>query len=137
MKEFCIKHKRLLIDIAVLIGVFFYVFLSYFIFKPLFFKSDVGFGSINGIIPRIYIYFCLIAVIGIGVFLRIKNHLSVETLLFLIFLVGVIMQLNYMLITPYNYRQHDVFSYNLAGHQGYALTLYKTGALPTQVDQNG
>ena len=137
MKEFLIKHKRLLIDIAVLIGIFFYIFFSYFIFKPLFFVDDVGFGSTNGVIPRVYIYLCLLGVIGVGVFLKIKNHLSVETALFLIFLIGVIMQLNYMLITPYNYRQHDVFSYNLAGHQGYALTIYKTGALPTQVDENG
>ena len=137
MKEFLIKHKRLLIDIAVLIGIFFYIFFSYFIFKPLFFVDDVGFGSTNGVISRVYIYLCLLGVIGVGVFLKIKNHLSVETALFLIFLIGVIMQLNYMLITPYNYRQHDVFSYNLAGHQGYALTIYKTGALPTQVDENG
>ena len=137
MKDFFIKHKRLLIDIAVLIGIFFYIFFSYFIFKPLFFVDDVGFGSTNGVIPRVYIYLCLLGVIGVGVFLKIKNHLSVETALFLIFLIGVIMQLNYMLITPYNYRQHDVFSYNLAGHQGYALTIYKTGALPTQVDENG
>ena len=137
MKEFLIKHKRLLIDIVVLTGIFFYIFFSYFIFKPLFFVDDVGFGSTNGVIPRVYIYLCLLGVIGVGVFLKIKNHLSVETVLFLIFLIGVIMQLNYMLITPYNYRQHDVFSYNLAGHQGYALTIYKTGALPTQVDENG
>ena len=137
MKEFLIKHKRLLIDIVVLTGIFFYIFFSYFIFKPLFFVDDVGFGSTNGVIPRVYIYLCLLGVIGVGVFLKIKNHLSVETALFLIFLIGVIMQLNYMLITPYNYRQHDVFSYNLAGHQGYALTIYKTGALPTQVDENG
>ena len=137
MKEFLIKHKRLLIDIVVLTGIFFYLFFSSFIFKPLFFVDDVGFGSTNGVIPRVYIYLCLLGVIGVGVFLKIKNHLSVETVLFLIFLIGVIMQLNYMLITPYNYRQHDVFSYNLAGHQGYALTIYKTGALPTQVDENG
>ena len=137
MKAFLSKHKRLLIDIAILIGVFFFIFLSYFIFKPLYFSSDVGFGSVNGIIPRIYVFVCLIAVIMTGVILKLKNKLTIEILLFLIFLVGMLMQLNYMLITPYNYRQHDVFSYNAAGHEGYALTIYKTGAMPTQVDQNG
>ena len=47
------------------------------------------------------------------------------------------MELNYMLITPYNYRQHDVFSHTIAGHEGYALTIFKTGQMPTKVDQTG
>lgn len=137
MKEFAIKHKRLLIDIATLTGVFLFVFLAYFVFKPLYFRSDVGFGSTDGVIPRIFIYTCLICIILTGVILRIRNKLTIEATLFLLFLIGVIMQLNYMLITPVTYRQHDVFSYNNAGHQGYAWTLYTTGELPTQVDANG
>ena len=137
MKSFLIKHKRLLLDIAILFGVFVFVFLSYFIFKPLYFREDVHIGSTDGVIPRIYIYTCLAIVILTGVILKIKNKLTIEMVLFLIFLVGMLMELNYMLITPYNYRQHDVFSYNLAGHEGYALTLFKTGQMPTQVDETG
>ena len=137
MKEFAIKHKRLLIDIAVLLGVFLFVFFAYFIFKPLYFRDDVGFGSVDGVIPRVFIYTCLACIILTGVILRIKNKLTIEIILFLLFLIGVIMQLNYMLITPVNYRQHDVLSYNNAGHQGYAWTLYTTGQLPTQVDASG
>ena len=136
MKDFLNKHKRLLIDIAVLASVFIFVFLAYFIFKPLYF-SNGKYGSIDGVIPRIFVFICLIAIILTGIILRIKNKLSLYTLLFLVFLVGVIMQLNYMLITPVTYRQHDVFSWNDAGHQGYAWTLYTTGKLPTAVDANG
>ena len=136
MKQFLINHKRILLDIAVLFSVFVFVFISYFIFKPLYFRSDVGVGSTDGIIPRIFIYVCLTAVIITGVVLKVKNRLTIEILLFLIFLIGVLMQLNYMLITPVNYRQHDVFSYNDAGHQGYAFIVY-SGKLPTQVDQTG
>ena len=137
MKQFIIKHKRLLLDIAVLCSVFLFVFISYFIFKPLYFRSDVNIGSTDGIIPRIYIYTCLAIVILTGVILKIKNKLTTEIVLFLIFLIGMLMELNYMLITPYNYRQHDVFSYNIAGHEGYALTIFKTGKMPTKVDDLG
>ena len=136
MKSFIIKHKRLLLDIAILFSVFLFVFISYFVFKPLYFKSDAKIGSTDGVIPRIYIFICLSLVIITGVVLKIKNKLTIEILLFLIFLLGVLMQLNYMLITPYNYRQHDVFSHNDAGHQGYAFIIY-SGKMPTQVDQNG
>ena len=137
MKEFVSKHKRLLIDLIVMISVFLFVFIAYFIFKPLYSRSVIGFGSIDGIIPRIFIYLCVLAIATTGIVLRIKGKLTFEILLFLIFLLGVVMQLNYMLITPFNYRQHDVFSYNDAGHQGYAWTIYSTGKLPTQVDSQG
>ena len=136
MKSFIIKHKRLLLDIAVLFSVFLFVFISYFVFKPLYFKSDAKIGSTDGVIPRIYIFICLALVIITGVVLKLKNKLTIEILLFLIFLLGVLMQLNYMLITPYNYRQHDVFSHNDAGHQGYAFIIY-SGKMPTLVDQDG
>ena len=137
MKSFLIKHKRLLIDIAVLFATFVFVFASYFIFKPLYFRDDVGVGSTDGVIPRIFIYICLAALIITGVILKIKNKLTIKVLLLLIFILGMLMELNYMLITPFNYRQHDVFSYNNAGHEGYALTLFKTGQMPTQVDEAG
>ena len=137
MKQFLNKHKRILIDIAVLFSVFIFVFGSYFIFKPLYFSKDAGFGSTDGIIARIYIICCIFVLFAIGFVLKLKNRLSIETTLFLIFMLGVLIELNYMLITPYNYRQHDVFSYNIAGHEGYALTIFKTGSMPTQVDKNG
>ena len=134
MKSFLIKHKRLLLDIAVLFGVFVFVFASYFIFKPLYFRRV---ASTDGVIPRIFIYICLTVVILTGVILKIKNKLTIEIILFLIFLIGMLMELNYMLITPYNYRQHDVFSHTIAGHEGYALTIFKTGQMPNKVDQTG
>ena len=136
MKSFIIKHKRILLDIAILFAVFVFVFASYFIFKPLYFKDAVNIGSTDGVLIRIYIFTCIAAVIITGAVLKIKKKLSIETLLFLIFLLGVLMQLNYMLITPVNYRQHDVFSHNDAGHQGYAFILYN-GKLPTLLDEAG
>lgn len=136
MKRFMINHKRLLIDLAVCFGVFLFVFLSYFIFKPLYFRSDNGdLGSTDGVIIRVYIFSLIIILVAVGVILKIKKKLTVETLLFLIFLLGVIMQLNYMLITPVTYRQHDM--YGEAGHEAYAWTIYSTGKLPTLTDADG
>ncbi len=138
MKEFLVKHKQLLIDLAVFVGLFLFVCLSYFIFKPLYFKSNFDFKmSSDGEIIRGYIYLLIFIIVCTGIILKIRNKLTFHRLLFLIFLLGVVMQLNYMLITPVNYRQHDVFSYNNAGHEGYAWTIYTTGALPTQLDSQG
>lgn len=137
MKHFINKYKRILIDISVLFSVFVFVFTSYFIFKPLYFKNSIDFGSTDGVITRIYIISCILILFLVGLFLKIKNKLSIETALFLIFILGVLLQLNYMLITPYNYRQHDVLAYNISGHEGYALTIFKTGQMPTQVDKQG
>ena len=117
MKDFIKKHQRILIDIAVLFAVFLFVFISYFIFKPLYFRNG-NIGTTDGIIPRLYIFMCLTALVITGAVLKIKNKLTIEVLLFLIFLVGVVMQLNYMLITPVNYRQHDVGGDD--GHEAYA-----------------
>ena len=136
MKSFLIKHKRILLDIAVLFGAFVFVFTAFFVFKPLYFKDAAEIGSTDGVIPRIFIFTCLTMVVLTGAFLKIKNKLTIEILLFLIFLLGFLMQLNYMLITPVNYRQHDVFSYNNAGHQGYAFIVFG-GNLPSQVDATG
>ena len=138
MKELLNKHKQLLIDILVLFCLFWFVFISYFIFKPYYFKSSLPFKtSTDGVIVRIYVFVLLFAIVGTGIVLKWKGKLTFYRLLFLIFLFGVVMQLNYMLITPYNYRQHDVFSYNDAGHEGYAWTIYTTGRLPTQLDGDG
>ena len=137
MKNFCLKHKRLLIDIAVLVSVFIFVAASYFIFKPLYFAHDTGFGTTDGVFNRIFIYFNVLALVVVGVILKLKNKLTFEILLFLIFILGVLLQLNYMLMTPYNYRQHDVITDWMDGHEGYAWTLYETGKLPTTVDADG
>ena len=133
MKDFIKKHQRILIDIAVLFAVFLFVFISYFIFKPLYFRNG-NIGTTDGIIPRLYIFMCLTALVITGAVLKIKNKLTIEVLLFLIFLVGVVMQLNYMLITPVNYRQHDVGGDD--GHEAYAWILYTTGKLPTVTEED-
>ena len=137
MKEFCLKHKRILIDIAILIGLFLFVSISYFIFKPLYFRSDTGFGSVDGIPAKFFIYSCILGLVIAGCILKIKGRLTFEKLLFLIFLLGVLLQLLYMLMTPYNYRQHDVNTGFNDGHDAYAWTIFSTGKLPTKVDESG
>ena len=135
MKEFLSKNKRIFIDIAVFIGLFLLVSLSYIIFKPLYFRSVTGLGSTDGIPARIYVFVLLLCIGTTGLVLKLKGKLTVEILLFLIFLAGVVLELNYMLITPYYYRQHDM--YGDAGHEAYAWTLYSTGKMPTLTDADG
>ncbi len=137
MKEFCLKHKRLLIDIAVLIGLFVFVNIAFYVFKPLYFVSQTGLGTVDGVIPKIFIYCCLLAIIITGIVLKIKGKLTIEKVFFLIFLVGVCLQLLYMLMTPVLYRQHDVNTNFNDGHDAYAWTLFSTGKLPTKVDADG
>ena len=137
MKEFCIKHKRLLIETAVLIGLFLFISIAFFVFKPLYFVSATGLGTVDGVVPKIFIYLCLLVILVTGIILKVKGKLSIETLLFLIFLVGVCLQILYMLMTPYNYRQHDAITNFNDGHDAYAWTLFSTGKLPTKVDADG
>ncbi|MBE6135750.1 MAG: hypothetical protein E7181_00565 [Erysipelotrichaceae bacterium] len=138
MKTWINNHKKLLIDILVLVTIFLFVFLSYLIFKPLYSKSSLPIKmSSDGVVVRVYIYLLLFAIVITGIVLKFRGKLTFHRLLFLIFLVGVVMQLNYMLVTPYNYRQHDVFSSSNAGHEGYAWTIYSTGQLPSQLDSQG
>lgn len=135
-------------DIAILAGIFLFVCLAFFILKPFYFRpydpepyvngtARLGIGSVDGIIPKIFIYTCLLGVIIAGAILKIKNKLTIERVFFLIFLVGVLLQLLYMLMTPVNYRQHDVNTGFNDGHDAYAWTLYSTGKLPTKVDADG
>ena len=86
MKDFCLKHKRLLIDIAVLIGLFVFVNIAFYVFKPLYFVSQTGLGTVDGVIPKIFIYCCLLAIIITGIVLKIKGKLTIEKVFFLIFL---------------------------------------------------
>lgn len=137
MKEFCLKHKRLLIDIAVLLGVFVFVNIAFYVFKPLYFVSQTGLGTVDGVIPKIFIYACLLVILVIGILLKVKGKLTIEKVFFLIFLVGVLLQLLYMLMTPVLYRQHDVNTSFNDGHDAYAWTLFSTGKLPTKVDADG
>lgn len=130
----------MLIDTLVLVCVFLFVFVAYLIFKPLFFNNVTKFGSTHGVPARIFIYTCIIGVVIAGIILKLRNKLTIERLLFLIFLLGVLLQLNYMLITPVQYtgRQHDVFDdWGHAGHEDYAWTIYTTGKLPTKTETNG
>ena len=138
MKDFCLKHKRLLIDIAVLVGLFLFVSIAFFALKPFYFTtSEHLYGSVDGIVCKAFVYFFILGIVITGIILKIKNKLTLEVLLFLIFLIGVLIQLLYMLMTPINYRQHDVNTNFNDGHDAYAWTLYSAGQLPSKVDADG
>ena len=114
MNAFINKHRRIIIDISIFVALFIFICLSFVVFKPLYFRPENSVFSTDGVPIRIYIYSLIAIIVSVGILLKIFNKLTFEKLLFLIFLLGVVMQLNYMLITPTApypkyYRQHDVF----------------------------
>ena len=73
---------------------------------------------------------CLFA----GAFLAASGKLTKERLVALLFAVGVILRIAYMLYTPASVRQQDTYSSNFNGHEAYAWTIFSTGKLPSVND---
>ncbi len=100
----------------------------FYVGKPLYgFFSDGAFARVFGVIT---VGSCVIC----AVILKIKNKLSAELLLWLIFLAGYFLRVCYMLYTPVSVRQHDTFNTSGTGHEAYARILFATGKLPQTND---
>jgi len=128
------KHpnlKRNLIDFGVIFGIFVFTIISY-LFINFRYKTHA-----DGDVAHCYSYLLLFILIVVGCFLKYFKKLTLNRLILLIFLVGVVTKLNYVLITPYNYRQHDVVTSTNVGHQGYAFIIYNDWTLPTTTTSDG
>ncbi len=64
------------------------------------------------------------------VLLKINGKLKGCHITAVIFLLCIAIRVVYILATPWNERQHDVFVFETQGHAGYIYTLMKTGKLP-------
>lgn len=64
------------------------------------------------------------------VFLKIKKVLNTRHLIAAVMLLAIAVRVYYILATPWNHRQHDVFVFETQGHAGYIYTMMKTGKLP-------
>ncbi len=67
---------------------------------------------------------------GVCVFLKCRNRLKEWHVATAILLLGIAVNVWYILATPWNERQHDVFVFETQGHAGYIYTMMKTGKLP-------
>lgn len=118
------RVNKIFFEAIVVIALYIFSVLSYLIFKPLFSFER------NGIVAQSYTTILLVIVISITIFLFIKEKLTFNRLVFLLFIIGFIIKLNYMLITPYGTRQHDTISINNDGHEAYAFFIYNSFKLP-------
>jgi len=71
------------------------------------------------------------AVWSVGcLFLKAKGTLNLHHVYAVVMFLAVAVRVYYILATPWNYRQHDVFVFETQGHAGYIFTMMKTGELP-------
>ena len=75
--------------------------------------------------------FGIFCVLMLGVFLFLTNKLDRKNTILLLFAIGGIVRICYMLYTPIVTRQHDTYNSGRTGHEAYAWTIFSTGKLPT------
>ena len=126
VSDFFKAHKNIWIDLAVLSGILLFIITSYLIFKPIYRLPDLQ----DGFASRIFIYTLLIGWVITVIFLWIHKKLNMKTVLLMFLILATILRVGYMLITPYNYRQHDTVTPYGDGHENYAWIIYETGGLP-------
>ena len=129
VNDFFKSHKNIWIDLAWLFGILVFVVTSYLVFKPIYRLPNV----VDGLASRIYIYTLILAWLITGIFLFINKKLNMKNTLLMLFILAVILRVAYMLITPYNYRQHDTVTEWNDGHEYYAWIIYTTGGLPERI----
>jgi hypothetical protein len=83
-----------------------------------------------------FIAFGLAAVMLVGAYMGITKRLTASRIILLMFVLGCILRIGYMLYTPISVRQQDTYHYSpskkiCAGHEAYAWTIFKTGKLPS------
>lgn len=125
MKAFFVRNKRNWIDLLVLFCSLVFVSICYLIFKP-YYRLD---GLIDGFASRLFIYGSISILFIAGIILFVRKKLTPNRLLFMLFILAILLRVAYMLITPFNYRQHDTTG--SVGHEAYARIIYETGGLPT------
>ena len=124
MKEFFVKNKRNWIDLLVLFCSLVFISICYLIFKPIYRIEGVA----DGFASRIFIYTAIFGWIIALIVLFSRKKLTLNRFLFLLFILAILLRVAYMLITPFDYRQHDTTG--PVGHEAYAGTIYYTGGLP-------
>lgn len=127
-RENLTKRKLPLYEFFFCFLSFLFAFASYCFIKA---WNDTATPS-SGAVAKIY-GAILLAGILVAFFVLFKRHmLTYRKIWFLLFLVGFVLRLTYVLYSEEHLRQYDTFPGGLEGHYGYALSFYETGTLPTQ-----
>lgn len=124
--------KKTLIETGVYLGLFLLALVCFWGLKP--FCCSVEQTEERGMFARAV---GVLAFVGIGVafaVLAIKKQLSVQKIVFLLLLLGLVLRLAYMLYTPANMRQQDTYTSRDYGHESYAWLLFSKGKMPSTND---
>lgn len=125
------RWGKVLCEVGVFVLLFLLTCLLYVTVKPfLYFER-------TGIVPQIVCASLIVVVIIVGVVLYLKGKLTFNKAIFLLLLIGYLIRVCYMLVTPFNARQHDTVTDFGDGHEDYAWILFTTGKLPTAVGDDG
>lgn len=87
-----------------------------------------------GTVAQSFIAIGLAAVIIFGAYMGITKRLTTSRIILLLFILGCILRIGYMLYTPISARQQDTYNAKGTGHEAYAWTIFTTGKLPTTSD---
>ena len=126
------KLYNALFEVFFFVALFIVTLALFLIIKPLHKvpEKDVNAGKYAHMLMGVGILFALL----IAVYCVMTNRLSRKNAILLLFAIGVIMRIGYMLYTPVITRQHDVFNKSNTGHEAYAWTIFATGKLPQTND---
>jgi hypothetical protein len=72
----------------------------------------------------------MLAGVALCILYALLYRRSADRVMLAILTAGVIMRIGYMLYTPYSVRNHDVGSFDMAGHLGYMYNLFMDASLP-------
>ena len=120
------KHRKLWADIALYVGSFVFIFLSYVVFKQLPTTGDFT----EELAAKVYGVCLLLALLAVFLVFVAKGKASLDTVLLFIALAALIFHVTYMLVDPARQGQYDTWSDE--GHFGYAKAFFETWALPVK-----
>lgn len=119
------RIKRYLTELGVYAAVFLLTTVLFLWGKPLFKTISEGMAA------QSFMLLSLISIIIVAICMGTSKKLTTRRILILMLLAGLALRIGYMLYTPASARQHDVYTDQHTGHEGYAWILFTTKKLPT------
>lgn len=105
--------------------------LLFLVLKPYYYVNS---AVSDGVVAHGCMTVLIVALVIYGVYLALSGKLDRKTAIMLLFFVGIVLRIFYMLCTPITVRQHDTFNKSNTGHEAYAWTIFSTGKLPQRND---
>ncbi|MBR2337293.1 MAG: hypothetical protein IKA61_05060 [Clostridia bacterium] len=133
-QDTCFKKKAIsaLEEIVFFVLLFAITVMAFIYIKPYYKNSDTGIRA--GVYAQSIMAILIACILVVGVVMIAFKGLDRKSAIYLLFMIGVVIRLCYMLYTPITSRQHDTFNRSHTGHEAYAWTIFSTGKLPATND---